>query len=92
MTDADVVARLLDVFQLGALHVRLKNAGFENSKPIWFWRVNSKNAIAVAMTILPFLGERRKARAIEMIRAWRIAKLGRNKHSTDIPWKQRLAS
>jgi DNA-directed RNA polymerase specialized sigma24 family protein len=38
---------------------------------MWFWKVNNKDAIAVAMTILPFLCSRRRARATEMIQLWK---------------------
>lgn len=66
MTDEDVIMRLNAIFP-GNVRVR-DRADRPNDKTIYQWRRQSKYATLEFLTaVLPFLGERRKAKALEVM-------------------------
>jgi hypothetical protein len=66
MTDRDVVERFAEVMGCGRVTSQVDVR--ENRKPLWRWttarRVDCKR---IAEAMLPYLGERRSARALEII-------------------------
>lgn len=67
MTDKDVIDRLDSIYP-GKRYER-KHQG-KKWKTLYLWQLNGKDAYAFIKTIYPILGERRKARADELIALW----------------------
>lgn len=66
MTDQDVVARFVDIVGVG--HVRSYPSRSENRKGVFRWSVQGADEVsAVLSAILPWLGVRRRARALEVL-------------------------
>lgn len=64
MTDEDVVRRFQKAVGVGSLHLER----LEDKKDRWIWRVsNFEHFQAVVAMFWPWLGERRRARAIAML-------------------------
>lgn len=69
MTDHDVVAKAANL-----LKTRLYgpyNRKTASGKEVWAIHIHYKYAIALMMTILPLMGERRTARILELIEMWK---------------------
>jgi hypothetical protein len=71
-TDKDVLERFHRVVGRGKIYVhrdadKPKKQGEIWKKSSWQWRCGSDDAIEVAKLLLPFLGERRTEKALEMI-------------------------
>lgn len=71
MTDEDVVRRLGEAFGVGTVsgpytYGSMKNG--ESCKPQWAWQVTGPKAVDLLIQMYPLLGERRRARAVEVIR------------------------
>ena len=71
MTDEDIVRRVSDVFKVGRVNKRENTTGRADKRPrkvSWIWSVQSKpEVIEVINKVLPFLGERRKAKCRELL-------------------------
>ncbi len=82
MTDRDVVERFALFAEVGAIHIR------QSTRPEWAefyaWSVAGKKAESVLRAMLPWLGERRSAKAREALLA--IARIGvSNSDKTQCP-------
>jgi hypothetical protein len=67
MTDKDVIDRL-DSYWPGKRYVR-EHKG-KDWKPLYLWQLNGLEAYNFVKVMYPILGERRKARADELIALW----------------------
>ena len=71
MTDEDVVRRLHTIFGVGSVNLRANTSGRIDRrvrKPTWIWSAQSKNdVLEVVLRVLPYLGERRAAKAKELL-------------------------
>ena len=71
MTDEDVVVRLRDIFEVGSVNIRANVSGrndHRRRKATWIWSAQSKrDVLEVILRVLPYLGERRKAKAKELL-------------------------
>lgn len=69
MADEDIINRLHDVFQVGSVsyrHNKRKDGSIR--KPTWIWSVQNHAGIEhVINSIMDYLGERRKAKAQELL-------------------------
>jgi len=71
MTDEDVLRRFHDIIGIGTICGPYRRGSY---KPHWIWcGAGSENVQAILAAFWPFLGERRKARAVETMK--RIATL-----------------
>lgn len=68
MTDLDVLERCRATTGVGRISGPYTPEG---CKPQWTWYVCGRDAAALLMTIYPLLGERRRARARDVLRRWR---------------------
>jgi hypothetical protein len=70
MTDEDVIIRLHSVFGVGTVVTRENTSGRKDKsirKVSYIWSVQNKKGIAeVLLRVMPYLGERRLAKAKEM--------------------------
>ena len=70
MTDEDVIRRLHSVFDVGTVVVRENTTGRKDGrirKVSYIWSVqNKKGIVEVLLRVMPYLGERRLAKAKEM--------------------------
>lgn len=67
MTDEDVVRRLFVVLGVGNVNGPYQSS-YPGAKPIWQWAVYAKDDVTnVLDRLLPFLGARRKAKAVEIL-------------------------
>ena len=67
MTDQDTMERLAGVFPGGKMNTFPSHLKYGN-KPVWTWTLSKRNLIlSVLADLLPFLGKRRTAKAIEAI-------------------------
>lgn len=74
MTDEDVIRRLQALTGVGNVTGPRIRAG---RKPIWQWTVSrSRDVAALLMTVYPLLGQRRQAKAREVLEAWRALPVG----------------
>lgn len=65
MTDEDVIRRFHRAVGFGRVTGPHKN---RNVKPIWRWRLqNHRDSHALLVRMLPYLGERRRARAVDIL-------------------------
>lgn len=69
MTDFDVMERILALTGIGSLRPG-KHANNPEHKSFLRWGVGSKNAVDFLELILPWLGERRSARASAAVENW----------------------
>jgi hypothetical protein len=68
MSDLDVIERLALVFPCREIATRQSNKRFPDAKPMHAWRVGDSDQVAAVIeAILPWLGERRSARAREVL-------------------------
>ena len=71
MADEDTVRRLHKIFGVGSVNLRTNTSGRvdrRKRKPTWIWSAQSKtDAIEVILRVLPYLGERRMAKAKELL-------------------------
>ena len=70
MTDADVVSRAASVLGVKPRAPWIRKDGY---KPVWACCAFGSRAIGWMMTLLPLLGERRRARIAEIVSLWRNA-------------------
>jgi len=69
MTDEDVVQRFAAIMGVGQVHGPRQAQKGPNRKPLYGWYVqDASDALAVIELLLPWLGIRRKARALEVAR------------------------
>lgn len=66
MTDEDIVRRFQGVVGLGSIGIQ-KRTDRQHRKPMWRWQVDGDNAETVVRMLLPHLGKRRTARAVELL-------------------------
>ncbi len=67
MTDKDVIARIRNVVGLGTVYAPWKSQRADR-KPSWLWNMYRKAEVAAVLPwMLPHLGERRRARALEAV-------------------------
>lgn len=74
MTDLDILQRLATITGVGRINGPYSNERNDSSirKPIYCWKVaRQDDATALLMTIFPFLGDRRSAKAAETLAMWR---------------------
>lgn len=68
MSDLDVIQRLASVFPCRPIASRDSDKRFPDAKPMHLWRVGESEQVALVIhAILPWLGERRTARAREVL-------------------------
>lgn len=71
MTDQDVILKLKNIFNVGTLHEHKhygQRCDGQPYKPAWRWSVQNHAGIRYVIDrILPYLGERRSAKAIEIL-------------------------
>lgn len=68
MTDRDVVERFAQVVQCGAIHERLSRE--QHHKPMYEWYVYEAEKVRDLIALfLPFMGERRRAKALSVLDA-----------------------
>jgi hypothetical protein len=68
MTDRDVLERVQRAFGVGQLRGPFRRIEHAHYKPIWTWTVNRWSEIErVLRAMLPWLGERRRIKAQEML-------------------------
>jgi hypothetical protein len=81
MTDEDVVEKFAAIVGCGRVGPKRVNEG--THKDSWLWQVGSRREVRrLAQAFLPYLGERRRARALEIIAAtegWETAKTSKYK-------------
>jgi hypothetical protein len=65
MTDFDIINRVYQITGIGSVKTYFSTKN--NHKPIRTWYVGSRESIEFLKIILPWLGERRKQRALECI-------------------------
>lgn len=71
MTDRDIVLRFHDAVGLGRFTGPYANTGGDPEKQLWCWQTTTiKDTYPVLELLLPYLGERRKARAEEVIQLY----------------------
>lgn len=71
MCDEDVVRRLHTITGIGYVNGPYPGAHL-GDKPYWAWLVSRRqDASGLLMTLYPFFGERRQARAREALQAWK---------------------
>lgn len=67
MTDGDVIERLASVTGMGRISVEEPSRG-RATKTLYRWRVQKNaDACALAVQLLPHLGQRRRSKAVAMI-------------------------
>lgn len=73
MTDLDVIQRLAAITGVGRVTGPAKPPRYKaHWKPIAYWQVaRQDDTAALLMTIFPFLGARRRAKAAEALATWR---------------------
>lgn len=72
MTDKDVIDRVATLFRFGCRDARPLPSG----KTVHRWRVVKQSAAAgLMMTLLPLMGERRHARIMRCLEAWKARRL-----------------
>ena len=82
MTDKDVVEKFLSIVGVGTIG---KPTSLPNRKPCWYWVLYKvEHSQAVLAALWPFLGQRRRARAVELIQRWASLKPKR-KHRKSCP-------
>lgn len=64
MTDLDILTRMQDLFGGSVAPVKKRQ---EHWKDCWIWTLGPEPAYTFTKQILPFLGERRSARALEWL-------------------------
>lgn len=71
MTDEDIIRRLHAVFKVGTVNVRRNMSGRKDTrarKATWIWSAQKKSdVLEVILRVLPYLGERRAAKAKELM-------------------------
>ena len=71
MTDRDAVLRVYDTFGVGHLTGPYTSSTKNPDKPLWRWRTSTiRDTYPVLELMWPYLGERRKARAKEVIQQY----------------------
>ena len=78
MTDRDIVEKARRLMRSSRIIVRKPTRA--NHKPIYRTYLNGANAIAVMMTVLPFMGERRAERIKACIAHWKTSHSFRDPH------------
>lgn len=72
MTDEDIILRLKEIFNVGTVNVRLNMSGRRDTrkrKQTYIWSVQNKIGILeVILRVLPYLGHRRKTKALELLK------------------------
>lgn len=66
-TDEDVVRRFHETIGVGYVNGPYKQANRPHTKPTWRWEAFGTSARKALPLLLPFLGERRTARANEVL-------------------------
>ena len=71
MTDEDIISRLQSIFNVGSIY-KVQPSGCKKDgtpyKPAWKWAVNNHAGQKLIIeSILPYLGNRRKTKALEML-------------------------
>jgi len=79
MSDKDVVARVANILKSNLKGPYDKGLG---NKPQWFTCAGGQKAASWLMTLYPFLGERRRAKAAEVLALWRASGPTRGKYSS----------
>jgi hypothetical protein len=69
MTDPDVLEKAASILGVKVFGPYKKNN--PNAKDAWAVFINGKYAVALMMTILPFMGERRTNKILELIAYWK---------------------
>jgi hypothetical protein len=71
MTDEDIIRRLHAVFKVGTVNARKNMSGRKDTrarKATWIWSAQKKaDVLEVILRVLPYLGERRAAKAKELM-------------------------
>lgn len=71
MTDEDIIRRLHAVFKVGTVNARRNMSGRKDTrarKATWIWSAQKKSdVLEVILRVLPYLGERRAAKAKELM-------------------------
>lgn len=70
MTDEDTIVKLRDVFDVGTIlkrDAKLRNDG-RSRQNTWIWSVQNHDGVFAVLTeVMPWLGQRRKAKALELL-------------------------
>lgn len=64
LTDLDVLERVQQNFGGSIYKITTRN---ENWKQAWLWRLGAKESVKLVQDMLPYLGDRRRARALEYL-------------------------
>lgn len=80
MTDEDIVRRAYEVVGVG--NVTFGERQGDNRKDVWRWIVCGYKAIALGLSLYPYLGQRRRARIAEITKAW-MNQPARRKHNSE---------
>lgn len=81
MTDKDIIDRICNLTGLG--RVRILPSRNEKYKQAFNWGLGSLNAVSFLNVIMPWLGERRAARAKAAVKNWTTNKRQANKTDTE---------
>lgn len=80
MTDEDVVRDLVEVMGVGKIYTYTRRLGW---KTMYVWQVHRMDEVrSVILTFLPYLGQRRSAKALELL-AWLENRPGKGYHLVD---------
>lgn len=90
MGDVEVLRRVQDVLDMGHIHPRsignLKRDGVKSRKPRWTWRVTSFELVQATIAFLwPWLSERRRKRAKEVLSIAKTARASSRRAYKRIP-------
>ncbi len=71
MCDKDAIEKFASTFKLKVLDVVKDKSWKEHYKDAWYTDSTGKKAVAILYMLYPWLGNRRKARADEVIALWK---------------------
>ncbi len=71
MSDQDVINKVAGLLGVTVFKQPYKPKGKPTYKPMYGCRVHGKHAIAWMLTLFTFMGERRRAKITEIVKAWK---------------------
>ncbi len=72
MTDQDVVERFASIFGMKIYSYPKDKSWKDHYKDAWYTMVTGTKAVAILYMLFPFLGERRKTKAEEVLASWKL--------------------
>lgn len=80
MTDQDIISRVVDLTGLGKVTVAPIRGEY---KQVYRWGIGAANAVEFLEAILPWLGERRAARARDAVEHWKTSRTQASRYDTE---------